>query len=447
LLLSGLGIGLGYAYSHGERASSFLTSPVERGSFQDVVSATGTVEAQVTVYVSSQLSGQVAEVFVNFNDVVKAGQPLAQLDQETFLSRVTEAEAALKVAIAAARVQEAGVERAKLAITNARTDQDLSEAETAAVKAKQDEAEREVERKSRLALTGNVSDRDFSQARTARDVGAAELRASSERVKMKAEAVQMAEADLSIAKANLENAEAVVEQKQAALAQAQQDFKRTVLRSPIDGVIIDRDVDPGETIAVSLEAKTLFVIANSLDAMEVHGKIDEADVGRLTMGQAVAFSVDAYPNRIFTGNILQIRKAPAVVQNVVTYTAVVSAPNPDHLLIPGLTAELAIVVYDTGDTLKIPNQALRFRPSVEDAAVKPPDDGALLPAQGTLATVWVVGADGRPAPISVQIGQSDENSTQLLKGDLSAGQQLIVGVASAEASPRVFGIRLGLQGG
>jgi HlyD family secretion protein len=408
------------------------------------VRATGTVEAQVTVYVSSQLSGQVAEVLVNFNDVVKDGQPLARLDQETFASRVTEAEAAFKVAIAAAHVQEAGVERAKLAITNARTDQNLSEAEAAAAKAKQDEAEREVERKSRLASTGSVSDRDFSQARTARDVGAAELRASSERIKMKAEAVQMAEADLNIAKANLENAEAVVEQKQAALAQAEQDLKRTVLRSPIDGVIIDRDVDPGETIAVSLEAKTLFVIANSLDSMEVHGNIDEADVGRLKAGQTVRFTVDAYPSQVFTGSILQIRKAPEVVQNVVTYTAVVSAPNPDHLLIPGLTAELAIVVSETEDTLKIPNQALRFRPSVEDAAVDPQVDDSPESAQDALATVWVVGTDGRPVPISVQIGQSDDNSTQLLEGPLTEGQQLIVGVASAEALPRVFGIRLGL---
>src|SRR5262249_10878868 len=158
------------------------------------------------------------------------------------------------------------------------------------------------------------------------------------------EAISMVEADLRIAEANLENAEAVVEQKQAALDQADLDLKRTVLRSPIDGVVLRRDVDPGQTIAVSLEAKTLFTIANNLDYMEVHGRIDEDDVGSLKVGQAARFTVDAYPDQTFTGTVLQIRKASEVVQNVVTYTAIVSAPNPRHLLLPNMTAELRVVV-------------------------------------------------------------------------------------------------------
>ena len=366
LLLSAMGVGLGYAYNQDSEAPSFLTARVERGTISTLVKATGSVDAEITVDVSSQLSGRMAEVFVNFNDVVKAGQPLAQLDQESFLIAVKEAKAALQVATATAHVQQAAVERAKLAIVNARNDETLAEALVASAQAKQDEAQREFERKAQLAKTGTVAERDLSQARALRDTGAADLRAAIEQVKMKTEAIEIAEADLRMAEANLENAQAVIEQKQAAVDQAELDLKRTVVRSPIDGVIVKRDVNPGQTIAVALEAKTLFKIANNLDSMEVHGKIDEADIGKLKAGQSARFTVDAYPDRTFTGKVLQIRKASEVVQNVVTYTAVISAPNPELLLLPGMTAELRILVSDTGDILKIPNQALRFRPEATD---------------------------------------------------------------------------------
>jgi HlyD family secretion protein len=361
LLLGAAGVGFAYAYSHDSQAPDFITAPVERGTIATVVKATGSVDAEITVDVSSQLSGRMAEVFVNFNDVVKAGQPLAQLDQESFLIAVKEAKAALRVANATAHVQQAAAERSKLAIVNAHNDETLAEALVASAQAKQDEAQREFERKAQLAKTGSVAERDLSQARALRDTGAADLRAAIEQVKMKTEAIEIAEADLRMTGANLENAEAVIEQKQAAVDQAELDLKRTVLRSPIDGVIVKRDVNPGQTVAVALEAKTLFKIANNLDSMEVHGSIDEADIGKLKAGQSARFTVDAYPERTFTGKVLQIRKASEVVQNVVTYTAVISAPNSELLLLPGMTAELRILVSDTRDTLKIPSQALHFR--------------------------------------------------------------------------------------
>ena len=368
LLLGMASLGLSYGFSQANQAPTFITAPVERGVVASLVDATGTLDAQITVDVSSQLSGQVAEVFVNFNEVVKAGQPLAQLDQESFVARVNEETGALKMAIANGNLQRATVERAKLSVVNARIDQSLAEALAAAAQAKQKEAERELERKTKLARTGSGSERDLSQALAARDTGAADLRATLEQVKIRAQAIQIAEADVRIAEANLENAEAVIEQKQAALDQAELDLKRTVVRSPIDGVIISRNVDPGQTIAVTLQAETLFTIANNLDSMEVHGRIDEADIGRLKVGQTAHFTVDAYPDRTFSGRVLQIRKASEVVQNVVTYTAIVSAANPEHLLLPNMTAELRIVVNDTGETLKIPNQALRFRPDATDEA-------------------------------------------------------------------------------
>ena len=264
-----------------------------------------------------------------------------------------------------------------------------------------------------------------------------------EQVKIRAQAIQIAEADVRIAEANLENAEAVIEQKQAALDQAELDLKRTVVRSPIDGVIISRNVDPGQTIAVTLQAETLFTIANNLDSMEVHGRIDEADIGRLKVGQTAHFTVDAYPDRTFSGRVLQIRKASEVVQNVVTYTAIVSAANPEHLLLPNMTAELRIVVNDTGETLKIPNQALRFRPDAKDEAFEKQAQDAATPSPKTSATVWVTGNDGRPKPISVQVGLSDDTNTQVLEGPLTEGQPLIVGVSNSQVRPRFLGIRLG----
>src|SRR6266850_6217778 len=203
-------------------------------------------------------------------------------------------------------------------------------------------------------------------------------------------AIAIAEAEKHMAEANLENAEAVVEQRQAALDQAEVDLDRTVLRAPIDGIIIKRDVNPGQTVAVSLEAKTLFKIANDLREMEVHGKIDEADVGQLKVGQTAQFTVDAYPDRTFSGHVLQIRKSPEVVQNVVTYTALISAPNPDLLLLPGMTAQLRIVVSKTGEILKIPSQALRFRPNGAGPASGHQSANQAASSKAS-ATIWLVG--------------------------------------------------------
>jgi HlyD family secretion protein len=348
------------------------------------------------------------------------------------------AKATLSVERAAAQTARAALKRATVAVTNAHTAKELAEAQSAAIKSRQDEAERDLLRKTQLARSGSGSDRDLTQARALRDAGAAELRASLDQVQMKADAIATAEAEKQMAEADIENAQAVVEQRQASLDQARLDLDRTVLRAPIAGIIISRDVNPGQTVAVSLEAKTLFKIANDLRQMEVHGKIDEADIGQLRVGQPVSFTVDAYPDRTFGGRILQIRKAPEVVQNVVTYTTIVAAPNPDLLLMPGMTAELQVIVRDTGETLKIPNQALRFRPSGAETASGHP---SISP--GASSTVWVVGGDGQPNPIPVRLGISDDNGTELREGTLEEGQQVIIGIANSQTRNGYFGIRLG----
>jgi HlyD family secretion protein len=393
LLLCMLIAGLEYFNSHRSPPAAFLTAPVERGSIATVVKANGAVEAVLTVEVSSQLSGRVAEVFVNFNDAVKAGEPIAQIDSAIFAARVKEARAALNVSKANVRVQNSAVERAKIAAINALTAKRLAEAQSAAIKAKQIEAEKDLQRKTQLARTGNVSEHELSHVVATREAAVADLRASLEQIQMRAEAITITEAELRMAEANLDNAKAVVEERQAALDQAQLDLERTVIGAPIDGIIIKRDVNPGQTVAVSLEAKTLFKIANDLRVMEVHGKIDEADVGQLKVGQAAKFTVDAYPNQTFTGKVQQIRRSPEIVQNVVTYTAIISAPNPEMLLLPGMTAQLRIVVSEQAGILKIPSQALRFKPKNAPAEVS----GRALDqaAAKALATVWIAGSDGR----------------------------------------------------
>jgi HlyD family secretion protein len=441
-LLCALVLGLGYTYSQENATPTYLTAPVERGSISTLVKASGTVEAVLSVDVSSQLSGRIAEVFVNFNDAIKTGQPIAQLDQEIFSARVSEAKAALRVANAAAQVTKAALERAKVAVENARTAKRQAEAQSAAIRARQDELERDFQRKSELRRTGSGTERDLGEARAQREAGAADLTASLEQIEMKGQAIAIADAEGNMAEANLENAQAVAEQRQAALEQARLDLDRTVIRAPIDGTIIKRDVNPGQTVAVSLEAKTLFKIANDLREMEVHGKVDEADVGQLKVGQTALFTVDAFPDRTFTGHVLQIRKSPEVVQNVVTYTTILSAPNPDLLLLPGMTAQLRIVVSETGEVLKIPSQALRFRPT--DAGSRSARRGQAEAASAkAFATVWLVGEDGKPSPIAVKLGATDDNEAELLEGSLAEGQRLIVGVANTQTPKRYFGVRLG----
>jgi HlyD family secretion protein len=347
--------------------------------------------------------------------------------------------AALMVANAKLQLAEAAVERAKTAVDNARTSYRISEAQLAAVQARQSEAERELQRQATLARTGVVSDRDLGQARATRDAGAADLRASIEQVELKSEAIAMAEAELRMAEADVRNAEAVKQQQQAMLDQANVDLARTVVQAPIDGIIVKRDINPGQTVAVSLDAKTLFTIAHDLRRMVVHGKIDEADVGRVKVGQVAHFTVDAYSDQIFSGRVTQIRKSPEVTQNVVTYTAIISAPNPDLLLYPGMTATLRIAVSDVEATLKIPNQALRFRPP----GMAQVAGGNPIALHDGSATVWIIDKAGHPAPVGISTGSGDDNDTELRAGPLREGEPLIVGVANSHTRTGQWGIRLG----
>lgn len=290
------------------------------GDIVQIVSAVGSVRALNTVEVGSQLSGQIQELFADFNTPVEAGDLLARLDPQTFERRVQEAEANLAVARANVEIQTANIGKAEVVRENAR---------------------REFERQRSLVGRGSVSE------------SALELSEVSSR---------NAGADVEIARAQLRNAEATVLQREAALEAARIDLERTEIRSPINGVVIDRAVDLGQTVAASLQAPVLFTIAQDLGQIRIEASVDEADIGNVREGAEARFTVDAFPEREFSGEVAQVRLAPVEAQNVVTYTVVINAANPGRRLLPGMTASIDLVTGTKENVLRVENQAVRFRP-------------------------------------------------------------------------------------
>jgi HlyD family secretion protein len=422
-------------------AASYLTAAVERGDIRTTVAAIGTLDAVETVEVGSQLSGQVAELLVDFNDEVREGQPLARLDSRTFESEVRECEAALEVARAQVLTQRARLQTAHSEAAAARSRLKVAQAGLERARALLEETERDLGRKRILAGSQTLAQAHVDQATTMNQSAAAGLRAAQAQVEIAKEAVVAAEAGQLMADANLLYAQAAEKQKVAELDQARIDLARTVIAAPSDGVVIGRDVDRGQTVAASLEAPTLFTLAQDLRQMEVHAKVDEADIGQIRVGQRATFTVDSHPGRIFDGVVQQIRKAPEVVENVVTYTVVLSARNADLMLLPGMTAMIQVVVDEAEDVLKVPNAAVRFRPPRGTSAAQPVANADATPAtaSGSPAVVWVPGDHGMPTPVRVVLGRSSESATELVEGPLRAGQGVIVGTATPPRDDSWFG--------
>jgi len=305
----------------GQAEITIETQAAETGNIRRSVAASGSVRALVTVEVGSQLSGQISELYVDFNDTVEEGQLIAQLDPQTYETRVREAEATRQTAAANLALQRASYARVQATTRTARL---------------------EFERTEALASRGNASQAALDNARAAYDA---------------------AEAELGVAAAQITNAEATLQQREATLAGARIDLERTSIRAPINGIVVDRAVDEGQTVAASLSAPTLFTIAQDLSQVQIDAQIDEADIGQIRTGQPVRFTVDAYPELDLRGEVEQIRLAPEILTNVVTYTVVISAANPGQRLLPGMTANMDIVTGERTDVLLVPNSALRFRPS------------------------------------------------------------------------------------
>jgi HlyD family secretion protein len=310
------------------------TAKVERGTLTATVAASGTLAATVQVQVSSQVSGQIREVLADFNAEVKKGQVIARIDPETFEYRVRQAQADVDAAQA-----QVGVQQATLASRRA----DLSRATI-----NLEEAKRDLDRKNDLVERNFISPAERDKARSV-------FRALEQDV-------VTANAQIDLAQALLRNARSTVQQREALLSSARVDLSRTIIRAPVDGVVIKRSIEPGQTVAVSLAAPELFLIAQNLRDMQVEVSIDEAEVSRLRVGQKTTFTVDAFPGRTFSGLVTQVRKAALNVQNVITYTAVVSADNESLVLLPGMTANVRVITDVREKVLKVPNAALRFKP-------------------------------------------------------------------------------------
>src|SRR5215813_9665591 len=369
LIITAIGLvlvgGTGAYLLWGRRASSeeYITTKAERGAIRNTVSATGTLQAVTTVQVGSQVSGTISELYADFNTVVKKGQLVAQLDPRVYDAQVASQRAKLEQARANLADAEAKVLAAEAAVETQRAGVSGANANLAALKAQRDDAQSLVRRQEGLAKAGVIPDRDLEATRTS--YNAAEARynqAAAQLDQAKVSERTSASSGLAQAKAQVKQARAQIQQIESALKMAEVNLSYTTISSPIDGVVVSRNVDKGQTVAASLQAPTLFTIANDLTQMQVIANIDQADIGVINPSNRVGFTVDAFPGHNFGGTINQIRLSPQNVQNVVTYNVVIDVRNPDLKLKPGMTANLTITIAERQDALKVPNAALRFRP-------------------------------------------------------------------------------------
>jgi HlyD family secretion protein len=398
LVLAGTGYGF-WRWGSSPKESPYVTTPVQRGNVTQVVSSTGTLQAVVTVLVGSQISGTIDKLFADFNTKVKAGEVVAQLNQDKFKAAVDQARANLLAA-------ESSLAKAKVSVVD---------------------AQRTLERNRELRKRDLMPQSELDTAQTAYDAALAQVEVN------KAQSAQA----------------------QAALNQAMVDLNNTVIRSPVDGIVISRNVDVGQTVAASLQAPTLFTIANDLAKMEVHTNVDEADVGNVTEGQEVTFTVDAFPARRFKGHVHQVRNAPTVVQNVVTYDAVVRIDNKELLLKPGMTANVQFLVNRREDVLTIPNMALRFKPPDQKSEAQEllrQEQSRAAPTVGARKTSRSPGGagggggrsgrrislyllrNGKAEPVEVQLGITDGSKTEIREGEIKENDPVIIGVTSGAQS-------------
>ncbi len=343
LTLGLIGVPVAWWSLSAEPPVAFKTATLERGILQATVSATGTLSPVRQVQISSQVSGQIKELLVDFNSPVQEGQLIARLDPETFEYRVRQASADLMAVRATALTAQANVAQAL--------------AQASKVEVDLEEAQRDWQRKQDLVAQNFIAASEADKARAL--------------VRSQTHALKAAQALVAVARAQQQSAQATIQQREAVLQQAQVDVRRTQIRSPVEGIVIKRTVEVGQTVAASLQAPELFVIARNLHDMQVEASIDEADVAKVRPGQKATFTIDAFPGRSFEGQVTQVRQAAVTVQNVTTYTVIIgftNAAGPQPL--PGMTANVRIVTDVRDNALKVPNAALRVRlPGVEPKAV------------------------------------------------------------------------------
>lgn len=371
----------------GDERVGYVTVPVERGPIVATVTATGTVNPVRSVTVGTYVSGPIQDIFVDFNSPVTRGQRIAKIDPRTF---------------------EGKVERARAELANA-------EAQVAKARADLKLKQSQLARQEALARTRVVSKEDLDIARSN---------------------AEQAEAQVALARA-------AVEQARAALTEAEVNLGYTDIVSPVDGIVVSRDVQEGQTVAASFQTPTLFVIAEDLSKMQVNAFVSEADIGRVHEGQSATFTVDAYPGRTFPAVVRQVRNAPQSLENVVTYDVVLDVDNAEMLLKPGMTANVDIVTASADDVLKVPTAALRFRPPAPDdtatagAAVAGARPYGAPGTDGRRSTVYVL-LRGEPEPVEVEVGLSDDVMTAVSSPELAPGDRVITRVRSEPQETRGY---------
>ena len=411
VIVAGLFVALGL--NRGTQAQHF-TAKVERGAIDNVVEATGTINSVITVQVGSQVSGSIAKLNADFNSRVHKGDIIALIDPALFKGALLQATADLKNAQANLVAARANLEKAKAAFVQTKADYD---------------------RAVGLTRDGVMSQQQLDLAKSNYDA---------------------ANASVSAAEANITQAAAQISQKEAAVAVAQTNLDYTVIRSPIDGTVVARNVDVGQTVAASLQAPTIFTIAQDLTKMWVYAKTDESDVDNIKVGKAVTFKVDALPKQTFQGVVSQVRMNPTTVQSVVTYDTIIEFANPELKLFPGMTAYVTIPVATVQNAMKLPNTALRYKPPMtteeildlyrrygiegtdeqRSAQAAAEEKAAGVSAQNLprapkpeTAVVWKLHADQTMEPVKVSLGITDHAYTEVtavLKGDLKEGDDLVI---------------------
>jgi HlyD family secretion protein len=376
LLVAGGAFAYTYLYKGREAAVKYRTAKVERGGIAAFVTANGTINPVITVLVGSQVSGTIQKLYADYNSRVKIGQLIAQIDPALFQAQVSQVKAKVENAKATFSNAQADVATAKSNVLS-------SKANVLKAKVSVEDTHRNLSRSNELFSRNLISASDRDTAQTAYDSALAQMEAAEAQL-------GASEAQLESAKAKLEAARAQIRQSEAELESAQVNLDHTRITAPVTGIVISRNVDVGQTVAASLQAPTLFTIAQDLTEMQVDTNVSEADIGRVAIGQESTFTVDAFPNFTFHGKVTDIRNAPVTVQNVVTYDVVILVKNQDLKLRPGMTANASILVARKENVLKIPNASMRFRPDFAKKEVSASPAGS--PSANAALTVPVSAA-------------------------------------------------------
>lgn len=418
-------------YFRNVQGTEYITVRADRGDIESTVTTTGNLNAVITVQVGSQVSGNIKALFADFNTKVKKGQLVAQIDPAPFQAAMEQARAAVNSARAAVLTAQSTLAKSQADLASARANVASQKANVIKAQSAADLAKVEADRRLALLKLEATSQEDYDTARSTLEQAIASVDAAKEAQMASEAAVDSATRGVEVARAELQEAQAVVDQNRAAMSQAQLNLDHTRILAPVDGTVESRNMDVGQTVAASFQAPTIFVIAQDLTKMQVDTNVGEADVAAIRVSQQATFTVDAFPGRVFTGAVWQIRQAPINVQNVITYDIVVAVSNADLKLFPGMTANVTIYTNRAANALRVPKSALRFRPRLAPAP-NGATPSARQAASARAQIIYTLDDRRQLKPVRVRTGISDANYIEIVDG-LRDNQELVVGMKGPAA--------------